>query len=63
MPWSKDRAKNNEQKRRHRDLHRDEINAYPFDEDPSLLFVASHWTNLQPMWALDNVRKSNRFAA
>ena len=39
------------------------LSLFPLDLDPSLLFVASHWTNLQPLWAVDNIKKSNRFAA
>ena len=34
---------------------------FPFDEDPDLLFVASHWTNLQPLWGNENISKGNRF--
>ena len=36
---------------------------FPFDEDPDLLFVASHWTNLQPLWGKENMSKGNRYAA
>jgi hypothetical protein len=36
---------------------------FSFKEDPSLLFVASHWTNLRPLWAIENIRKGNRHAA
>ncbi len=32
---------------------------FPFDKDPSLLFVASHWTNLQPLWSYENRKKHN----
>ena len=39
------------------------ISWFPFDKDPSLLFVASHWTNLRPMWKEANKRKGNRYAA
>jgi hypothetical protein len=35
---------------------------FPFDKDPSLLFVASHWTNLRPLWAIDNLKKKNHYA-
>lgn len=35
---------------------------FPFKEDPSLLFVASHWTNLQPLWGRENLSKGNRYA-
>jgi hypothetical protein len=46
-----------------KDWHIDHIvplSWFPFDEDPSLLFVASHWTNLRPIWGKDNMRKGNR---
>lgn len=33
---------------------------WPFKEDPSCLYVASHWTNLQPLWGSDNHKKGNR---
>jgi hypothetical protein len=36
---------------------------FPFDEDPSLLYVASHWSNLRPMWGQENQSKGNRHAA
>jgi hypothetical protein len=36
---------------------------FPFDADPSLLFVASHWSNLQPLWGKENMSKGNRYAA
>ena len=36
---------------------------FPLREDPSLIFVASHWTNLQPLWAAENLRKSNKEVA
>lgn len=36
---------------------------FPFDKDPSLLVVASHWTNLQPLWGRENMVKGNRRAA
>ena len=36
---------------------------FPFKADPSLLFVASHWSNLQPMWGAENRAKWNRYAA
>lgn len=39
------------------------ISWFPFDKDASLLFVASHWTNLQPMWGAKNVSKGNGYAA
>lgn len=29
---------------------------------PEHLYVASHWTNLQPLWAIDNRSKNNRYA-
>jgi hypothetical protein len=35
---------------------------FPVDKDPSLLFVASHWTNLQPIWGEDNIAKGSRYA-
>ncbi len=36
---------------------------FPFDKDPSLLFVASHWTNLQPLWRTENRAKWDRYIA
>jgi hypothetical protein len=36
---------------------------FPFDLDPSLLFVACHWSNLRPMWGTENLSKNNRYAA
>jgi hypothetical protein len=36
---------------------------FPFDRDPSLHFVASHWTNLQPLWGRENVSKGARYPA
>ena len=36
---------------------------FPFDKDLDLLFVASHWTNLQPMWKVANRIKGNRHAS
>lgn len=30
---------------------------------PDHLFIASHWSNLQPMWAKDNLSKHNRYAS
>jgi hypothetical protein len=35
---------------------------FPLDRDPSLLFVASHWTNLRPLWGYENRRKGNKVA-
>lgn len=26
------------------------------------LLIANHWTNLQPLWSTDNIRKGNRFS-
>jgi|SRR5208282_1459268 len=37
------------------------VSWFPFDKDPDLLFVASHWSNLQPMWKIENREKNNRF--
>ncbi len=34
---------------------------FPLKEDPSLLFVASHWTNLQPLWGTENRKKGDRY--
>ena len=34
---------------------------FPIKDDPSLLFVASHWSNLQPLWAVENRIKGNRY--
>jgi len=34
---------------------------FPFDLDPSLLFVACHWTNLQPVWKDYNLAKKNKW--
>jgi hypothetical protein len=34
---------------------------FPFDKDPSLMFVASHWTNLRPLWSTENLVKGNRY--
>jgi hypothetical protein len=39
------------------------ISWFPFKKDSSLVFVASHWTNLQPLWATENLAKGNRRAA
>jgi len=38
------------------------ISLFPVKEMPELLMVASHWTNLQPMWAKENHQKGNRIS-
>lgn len=30
-------------------------------ENPEEFFIACHYTNLQPLWAIDNLRKGTRF--
>jgi 5-methylcytosine-specific restriction endonuclease McrA len=37
------------------------ISLFPFQDDPSLLFVASHWTNLQPLWGKENLSKGPKY--
>lgn len=39
------------------------ISWFPFDKDSSVLFVASHWTNLQPLWKSENRSKRNLHAS
>jgi hypothetical protein len=39
------------------------LSIFPFKEMPELLFVASHWTNLRPLWRKENLSKGKRYAA
>ena len=35
---------------------------FPIQKDHSLLFVAAHWSNLQPLWKDENMSKHNKYS-
>jgi hypothetical protein len=37
------------------------LSLFPLKDDLSLMFIASHYTNLQPMWGKENLSKHNSF--
>ncbi len=64
MPWTKEEKAiyMKEYRKNHLNVdHKIPLSLFPFQDDPSLLFVASHWSNLQPLWGMDNLSKGNRY--
>jgi hypothetical protein len=45
----------------HGEWHLDHIKPISLAKDESEVIALNHYTNFQPMWAIDNLKKYNKF--